>query len=643
MNDFGYAGEILRVDLTTGSVSKLITSDYAERFLGGRGIAAKIHWDETPLPVQAYNPGNCLVFATGPLTGFTRLSGCRWEVCATAPGGDRDRFSYANFGGSWGAWLKFSGYDALAVTGRAERPVYLLIENGDVEIRDAAFLRSKTTSETQEMLKAELGKGAKVLCIGPAAENLLPFATILAEDNASGTGGLGGVMGSKNLKAIVIRTGELKRPVAAEPELLKTLTEQVYRLQTENWEDHGHELVAMAGRTHRTACYGCIKGCTRGMYRTEDGRQFKFYCQATAVYRGPAAKYNGNAGDIDKLATRLCDEYGLDTAVLQPMIEWLDRCYEAGLLNEQLTGLPMERIGSPEFIRELTRKLAFREGYGDVLAAGTFEAAARVGRDAVELIGTTIATRAGECRDHDPRLLPPNILIYATEPRRSVYLLHSTAFPLTRWLNWQAGADNAFLTTDILRTIAEREWGSRDAFDFTTRGGMALATKKIQDYGYIKSSLVLCDMAWPIYQVHSLDSSIGAYTLESRLVSAITGRPMTEAELEKTGERVFNLQRAILNRQGWGGRSGDSLVEPLFTEPLDGTFYDPESIVPGGDDDPAPRKGAVIGREDFEKLKDEYYTLRGWDVATGLQKDSKLIELGLGDIARVLEESGLLK
>jgi aldehyde:ferredoxin oxidoreductase len=643
MNNYGYAGEILRVDLTSGSVRKLPTSDYADRFLGGRGLAAAIHWDESPPPTRAFDPGNCLVFATGPLMGFTRLAGCRWEVCGTAPGADRDLFSYANFGGSWGAWLKYSGYDALAVTGRAGRPVYLLIEEGRVDIRDAAFLRGRTTTETREMLKAELGKGARVLCVGPAAENLVPFATILAEDNASGTGGLGGVMGSKNLKAIVIRTGEVKRPLAAEPERLREVTDRVYRLQTENWEDHGHELEAMAGRTHRTACYGCIKGCTRGMYRTENGRQFKFFCQASAVYRLPAMKYGGSAKDVDKLATRLCDEYGLDTAVLQPMIEWLDSCHAAGLLNERDTGLPLAQIGGPEFIDRLVRKLALREGFGDVLAAGTLQAAERIGREAVELIGTNIATRAGECRDHDPRLIPPNILIYATEPRRSVYLTHATALPISRWLNWLAGAEGAFLSTDILRAIAERDWGGRDAFDFMSRAGMALASKKIQDYGYLKSSLVLCDLAWPIYQVHSPDSSIGAYTLESRLVSAVTGRPVSEADLEKAGERVFNLQRAILVRQGWGGRAGDTIVEPLFSEPLDGTFYDPESVVPGGESGLGSRKGAVIDREEFEKLKDEYYALRGWDVATGLQKWARLSELGLKDIAQSLGESGLSK
>jgi aldehyde:ferredoxin oxidoreductase len=643
MTEFGYAGKVLVVDLTNGTIGERPTSEYAARFLGGRGVAAALHWELTPPSTAAYDPANCLVFATGPLMGFNRLSGCRWEACGTAPGMDRDRFSYGNFGGSWGAWLKYAGYDALAVVGRAGRPVYIFIENDRAEVRDAAFLRGKTTTETREALKAELGKGARVLTIGPAAENLVDFATIYAEDCASGTGGLGGVMGSKNLKAVVVRPAEIKRPAAADPDGLKALTEQIGRLQTSNWEDHGHELVANAGRTRPTPCYGCIKGCTRGTYHTAEGHLYKFFCQASAVYRGPAAHFSGNSEDIDKLATRLCDDYGLDTAVLQPMIEWLGACREAGILDERETGLPLDRMGGPEFIEALVKKTASREGFGEILAGGTLQAAASIGRGSADLIGTSIATRAAECRDHDLRLILANALIYATEPRRSVYLLHATALPLTRWLNWRGGADDAFLSTDVFRDIAARDWGGREAADFTTYAGKALASKKIQEYGYVKASLVLCDMAWPIYQVRSPDRSIRAYTLESRLVSAITGRPTSEEELETAGERVFNLQRAILIRQGWGGRAGDTVPDIFFEEPLEGTFYDPEGVVPGGEGETGSRNGEVLDRDSFERLKDEYYALRGWDATTGLQKGERLRELNLGDIARSLQESGLLK
>ena len=627
MSEFGYAGEILRVDLTARKIEKLPTARYAGRFLGGRGIAAAIHWEETPPAARAFDPENRLVFITGPLMGFLGLAGCRWEICGTSPGLDADFFSYANFGGSWGAWLKYAGYDGLVVTGRAGGPVYLLIESDRVEIRDAATLWGKTTTETQDILQAGLGKGARVLVIGPAGENLVPFATVYAEDSASGSGGMGSVMGSKNLKAVVVRAEAKMRPVPANPDRLKSLSAQVRGFQPGNWEDHARATLKMAGR---------------GMCRAENGRQFKFFCQATSVYTGPAVKYYGQGTDVDRLGTRLCDIYGLDTAVMQPLIMWLGRCYQEGILGDEAAGLPLSRMGSAEFIEALVQKLARREGFGDVLAAGTLKAAAYLGRGAEKLIGSSIANRNGETRDHDPRLMLTNALLMAMEPRRSVYLLHAMALPLTRWLNWLKGLEGSFLTTEVLRGIAERLWGSPDALDFTSYAGKALASKKVQDYAFTKESLILCDFAWPIYQVHSLDNIIGPYTLESRLVSAITGREIDEAELEKTGERIFNLQRAILTRQGWGGRGGDVIMDFHHREPLQAVFFDVDCIVPGKDGALASRQGMVVEKAAFEQLKDEYYARRGWDVASGLQTEKKLEELGLGDMVGDLRGRGLL-
>ena len=180
MAEFGYAGEILRVDLTRAKTDRLATADYTERFLGGRGIAAKIYWDETSPGTRAFDPENCMVCMTGPLAGFTRFAGCRWQICGKSPEMDPEAFSYANLGGSWGAWLKYAGYDGLAVVGAADKPVYILINDGGVEIRDASFLWGKTTVETQDLLQEELGKEAKVLTIGPAGENMVSFSTVLA-------------------------------------------------------------------------------------------------------------------------------------------------------------------------------------------------------------------------------------------------------------------------------------------------------------------------------------------------------------------------------------------------------------------------------------------------------------------------------
>jgi aldehyde:ferredoxin oxidoreductase len=647
MAEFGYAGEILKVDLSGRKISRLATADYSDRFLGGRGIAAKIYWDETLPEVMAFDPGNCLIFMTGPLAGFTGFAGCRCQICGKSPQMEPESFSYANLGGSWGAWLKYAGYDGLAVIGKAERPVYLSIDHDGVEIRDASHLWGKTAVETQEALQEELGKTAKVLGIGPAAENLVSFATLLAAEHAAGSSGFGSVMGSKRLKAIVVTADKKKKPAAADPVRLKSLARQVYRMRKGNFEDYGHVL---PGNTQLAACYGCISGCTRGTYEAEDGREFKFFCQAAGVYLGPAMKYYGGGGTglsaverVGRLASRLCDEYGLDTAVLQPMIDWLGQCCFAGVLGEEETGLPLSRIGSSEFIETLVRKISYREGFGDILARGTIKAAEYVGKGARELVSSATITRASETRDFDPRLIFTNAMIYATEPRRAIQLLHATGLPLTRWLNWTEGWKDAFLSIEVFRDIAEKFWGSPWAGDLSTWRGKALAAKKVQDYGYLKESLILCDLAWPIYQVKQIDRTIGFSTLESQIAFAITGKNRNEEELNRTGERIFNLQRAILLRQGWGGREGDALMDYLFQEPLTPVFFDPGCIIPDAEGKPVSRKGAILDRTEFERLKDEYYQLRGWEVKSGLPTKSKLEELQLGDIAVELDERGLLR
>jgi aldehyde:ferredoxin oxidoreductase len=639
MAEFGYAGEILRIDLTTRKISTLATADYSDRFLGGRGIAAKIYWDETSPETKALSPENCLVFITGPVAGFTRFSGCRWQICGKSPEMEPEAFSYANLGGSWGSWLKYAGFDGMAVVGKADYPVYILIDNGKVEIRQAVYLWGKTTVETQNILQSELGKEAKVLSIGPAAEKQVTFATVLAAENASGSSGFGSVIGSKNLKAIVVKADKAKRPQAANPEALKSLAGSVQRLRVANFEDYGHIL---PGKMRLTSCYGCISGCTRWTYDAENGNHFKSFCQASGIYIGPASKYYGDGSEANLLAGRLCDKYGLDTVVMSPLITWLDECYKAGILSESETGLPLSRIGSIEFIETLVRILSLREGFGDVLARGVLRAAEVIGKGSGELLSATSLTRAGENHDYDPRLILANLLTYATEPRRAVHLHHATVIPLKRWLNWTESWKDAGLSTEVLRDIAENFWGSRESFDFSIYTGKALAAKNIKDYGYLKESLILCDLAWPIFQVRNIDHNNGFYSLESQIVSAITGRHLTEKDLNLIGERIFNLQRAILVRQGRRGRQDDILQGFLFQDPLQGTFFDPGCVVPDASGNPVSRKGAVIEKEAFEKLKDEYYTLRGWDVDSGFQTRTKLQELGLGDIGAELAKRNLV-
>ncbi len=359
------------------------------------------------------------------------------------------------------------------------------------------------------------------------------------------------------------------------------------------------------------------------------------------VYWQAAHEYGKDGTNTALLATRLCDHYGLDTSIMQPMINWLALCYREGILKEKETGLPLSKIGSAEFIEKLTRIVSFREGFGDLLAAGTLKAAEAIGPKAVELTALEVSTPAGETRDYDPRLIPANALLYATEQRRPINQLHEMAHALWLWLKWWRKDEDAFLSYDDLVTVAVNFWGGAAAADYTTDEGKALAAKIIQDRSYAKESLILCDFLWPVIWVRFADSHAGDPTLESKLYSAITGKETDEAGLNKIGERIFNLQRAILLRQGWGGREGDRLLDFHHDEPLPPVFYNPDCLVPGKNGRVVSKKGNKVDREAFEKLKDEYYTLRGWDAA-GLPTETRLKELDLADVATDLKDQNLL-
>ncbi len=224
----GYAGKVLRIDLSSGKITNTPTADYADRFLGGRGIANMIYWDEVPASVSAFDPENRMIFVTGPLAGFSGLAGSRWQVCGKAPAMSPEEYSYSNLGGRWGGQLKFAGYDALVIHGKADSPVYVFIQDDVVEIRDASALWGKTTVETRETLKSDLGSTFAVVACGPAGENLVSYAIVLADNDASGSSGFGAVMGSKNLKAVVVRGKGKVTP--GNPEKLKEVREHIQQV-----------------------------------------------------------------------------------------------------------------------------------------------------------------------------------------------------------------------------------------------------------------------------------------------------------------------------------------------------------------------------------------------------------------------------
>ena len=635
MSPNGYGGNILRVDLSTGVIGKVPTDSYADVFLGGRGIAAKIYWDEVPPGSDAFDPENRLVFVTGPICGVPGFAGSRWQVCGKSP--VNNQFGYSNLGGSWGSQLKFAGYDGLVIHGNADNPVYLWINDDRVEIRAADSLVGLGAISTREKLKEELGKSTSVVTVGAAGENMVSFATLLADADSSGSSGFGAVMGSKNLKAIAVR-GHGKVEVADYEEVRK-LRGRVRELKSDLVIEM--PTVVPADKLKNDVCYGCINGCMRMNYEAGDGWRGKYMCQSSFYYQVRAQRYYGEINDVPFRANKLCDDYGVDTRVIETMIMWLSRCYKANILTEEQTGLPFSKMGSLEFIETLLRKIALREGFGDVLARGALNAAETVGNGSGKLI-TDYMTRYGENAIYGPRLYVTTGLFYAMEPRMPIQQLHEISIQAMMWVLGTVGAGNIYINSDVMKAIGRRFWGGEIAADFSTCEGKALAAAKIQDRQYAKESLILCDFSWPIIHSPATEDHVGDPTLESQVCAAVTGREMDEAGLYKVGERVFNMQRAILAREGHKGREHDSLEEFNYTVPLKGDFGNPNCMVPGEGGIPYSRKGMVVDRNEFEKMKGEYYEIRGWDVSTGLQKRAKMEELGLSEVAQKLADEGLL-
>jgi aldehyde:ferredoxin oxidoreductase len=448
-------------------------------------------------------------------------------------------------------------------------------------------------------------------------------------------------MGSKNLKAIAVR-GDKKIEVANRERVLE-LRRRIAEMRPgfpEAMRTIG--MLVSTDRLKRSFCRGCPSGCLRATYEKPDGEKRKFMCQAAFFYQTRAQRYYGEATDVPFQATELCDDYGLDTRATETMIMWLNRCYRAGVLTEEQTGIPLSKIGSYEFIETLVRRTSHREGFGDLLAGGTHKAAKALGSEAQELIKDYI-THTDTNEIYGPRLYIATGIFYAVEPRFPINELHEISAPVMQWAAQVMGMKEIFVTSEVIRAMAKRFLGSETAADFSTNEGKALAAAKIEDREYAKESLILCDLAWPIFFSQASEDHVGDPTLESQVCAAVTGREIDERGLYKIGERVLNLQRAILAREGHKGREYDSIDEFNFTTPLREDFGNPNCLVPGKDGEVLSRRGMVVDREEFEKMKDEFYQIRGWDVPSGLQRGAKLEELNLSEVAQKLESEGLLR
>jgi len=638
----GYAGKILSVDLSSRTIAELPTSDYAGSYLGGRGIAGRLYWEEASPQANALDPENALILATGPLAGVPVIGGSRWYVCAKSPITSPQHLSYCNLGGDWGVRLKSAGYDAVVVKGKSDKPVYLLIENGASIVRDASFLWGKGAIQARETLVEQLGNSASVVAIGPGGENQAAMACLIASDDASGGGGMGAVMGSKNLKAIAVH-GTRKKLHGAQPERVKELTQEFLRLFTLSPVATAGDVALriMGPRTTKAPCYGCMGDCLRRNYRSEDGKAGKFMCQSATFYQQLAEMHYGPGHEVPFKANKLCDEYGLDTMSVALAVIWLMRCARAGLVTDESVGIPVSKLGTMEFIETLVKSIALRRGFGDTLAQGIEVAARHVGPAAVDKL-LPYLSKAELPNAIDARLYTMVWIPLAMEPKPPLGHTHEITRVILRWIQWRRGEEGGYVSNEVFRRIAARCWGSEDAAHLSGTTGMARAATIMQDRQYAQECLILCSFLWPVTDSEFTSDHLGDPSLESKLLSAVTGHETSEEDLHRIGERVFNLHRAIFLREGHRGIADDRLPEVWHTVPLRSDMTNPEMLVPGKGDEAVSRKGQVVDQQDFERMREEYYRLRHWDPSSGLPVRTTLNRLGLDDVADGLQSVGLL-
>ncbi len=636
---YGWCGKILKADLTHNKITEIDTADYADRFLGGRGIATRIYWDEVSPGVGALDPQNRLILMTGPLGATGAQGASRFEVVGKSPMSVPEGFCYGNLGGYFAPFLKKAGYDGIVVTGRASNPSYIWINDGRAEILDASLLWGKGVYETRDFLKARHGKNIRYVATGVAGENMCRSATIITDNEGSATGGFGAVMGSKNLKAIaVLGSGN---PAVARPDELRELNRLVIHLNKHKpmRSPFPEDQVRRVGKG---SCFQCGLDCNmRSTFQTASGKKVVRKCQSMFVYSPWVARRQGESMETAINATGICNDLSICTMEMANMIEWLKRCHKSGVLTEKDTELDFSQLGTAGFFQKLTHMVAYREGFGDILAEGLLRAGEKLGKEARDLFSNEVAG-VGSGASYSPREYITNGILYALEPRQPIAMLHEVSRIIGQWVMNQARPGSTPVTSEVFRAAAAKFWGNDKAWDMTTHEGKAAAAVKIQDRTYVKDSLLLCDSSWPIMVSNNTPDHVGDPALESRIFSAVTGIDTSEEDLNFYGERIFNLQRAILLREGRQPQKDDYPAEFNFTDPVKTVFMNPEVIVPGPGEEVISLKGSTLDRKVYEKIRREFYELRRWDPESGLQKAETLERLGMPDLAEELKKMGLL-
>jgi aldehyde:ferredoxin oxidoreductase len=495
-------------------------------------------------------------------------------------------------------------------------------------------LWGKNAYHVEAMLYQALGDKIRFITTGIAGENRVRSAVLFGSHQAAVTGGFGAVMASKNLKAVTVKgTG---RVGVRDRVRLRELNKYTLKINKRvslavppdiGATNHGHILETVG----RRGCYQCGLECSKFIYRInkDPALQGLRGCQAMEYYMPWVYGRDDEPLKTFYDAPTLANDYSIGTFDLQNLLEWLYTCYREGVLTEQETGLPLSKIGTREFLETLLHAITHREGFGNVLAEGVMRAKEHVSKDA-QVLMSHAAAPIGRHDNVPPRAYIVNALLYPFETRMHPITVHELIYACIPWRQHQADSSLTPITPEVFCKIARIFWGSEDAADQTTYTGKALAARNIQNRTYLRDSLGLCDFVWPITYSLNTPDHLGDPALEGKIFTAVTGVP--SSELDTYAERIFNMQRMILVREGHRIPDDDYPPEFNFTVPLKTNPHGMPVMVPGPGAKPVSATGKVLDRGKFTAMLKEYYTLRGWDETTGLPTIETLHTLGMKDM-----------
>ncbi len=615
-----YAGKLLIVDLTAGKTfDEPLDQAYASLYLGGAGLAARLLYDAIDARTDPLGPDNPLIFMTGPLDGTAAPSAGRFVVCARSP--QTGLYGEANAGNFFGPDLKFAGYDGIVVRGQAAAPVYLLVRDGKAELRDAQHLAGKTTYETGDAIRAEVGdQKLSVAAIGPAGENLVKYAMILATNprpgskkGIAGRCGMGAVMGSKRLKAIAVRAGSehvaLHDPAAFQAALrpaLEMLPDDMSTVMFRSvgtsgtidflgllgdvpvkyWTAGAFDVGKISGNvlaetmlTGHGTCHACLVACGRKVHEAaghtlphSEGPEYETLAAFGSLL------LNDDLGLLTYIGSQ-CDALGLDTISAGSTIAFATYLREQGLAPASAFDGMELAWGDPEQALQLVGMIARRQGLGNVLAEGTKALGERCGA-----LDFAVQVNGLEVPMHDPRAASGMALIYVTSP-----------------IGASHNQSDYFMVEASGRILEDLGIEAVDRFD---TAGKAEQVARHQNWRSVCASLVQC--LFPNPPVKN--------TVE--MLAAATGFDVRLDNVLAYGERMWDLKRALNIKLGYDARASERLPR-LMCQPL----------TEGGTEGHVP---------DLEPMLSEYYAQREWDWTSGKPCRAKLIALGMPEVAKDL-------